>query len=128
MNMDEFINHLFLSHDEFEIKVMEWWSAMGIEEESRIEAIYHQGVEKISSKIGNPYFQGAGERHNTGDIDYHNVYFDEADQALQIALWDRGISIASIMLTGHDADTLKTIQICQLHKIDDLYGEQAPAI
>jgi hypothetical protein len=112
MDTNRVIKQLVSSLDNLEVTIMEWWTGMGSREEKRIERVYHNNIEIISKELGKPYYQGEGERYGAA-TDYHSAYFMDADQALQITLWDRETSVALIMLTGHDADTLKTIQICQ---------------
>ena len=115
MNVNGVIKQLVSSLDDLEVTIIEWWIGMGSIEEKRIETIYHENIEIISKELGNPYYQGEGERYGS-PLDYHSAYFIDADQALNITLWDRATSVALIMITGHDADTLKTIQICQSSK------------
>ena len=111
MDINECIDGLLSSLDELDIEIARYWEESD-EEQAELRELCRQSIETISSKIGKPYYQGLGERQGA-DVDYHRASFFEGSHALFIALWDRGTSVASIIWSGHDADTLQIFHICQ---------------
>jgi hypothetical protein len=112
MDINEGIDRLLSSLDKLDIEIARYWEESD-EEQAELRELCDQSIETISSKIGNqPYYQGLGERQ-LASVDYHGAYFREASHALFIALWDRGISVAAIIWSGHDANTLQIFHVCQ---------------
>ncbi len=111
MEINEGIEQLLSSLDKLDIEISRYWEESD-EEQAELKDLCDRAIETISSKIGKPYYQGLGERRRA-DVDYHGASFREGGHALFIALWDRGTSVASIIWSGHDADTLQIFHICQ---------------
>jgi hypothetical protein len=114
MDINEGIDRLLSSLDELDIEIARYWDESD-EEQAELKELCNLAIETISSKIGKPYYQGLGERRGA-DVDYRGAFFDEGGHALFIALWDRGTSVASIIWSGHDADTLQIFDVCQSFK------------
>jgi hypothetical protein len=73
-------------------------------------AAFQHGIARLSQQLGQLYYVGEGERYGPS-VDYRGAYFFAADQALEIALWQREAETVTLMLTGHDADSLLTLTL-----------------
>lgn len=111
MDINEGIDLLLSYLDKLDIEIARYWEESE-EEQAELRELCDRSIEAICSKLGKPYYQGLGERRGA-EVDYHDAFFCEGDHALFIALWDRETSVASIIWSGHDADTLQIFHICQ---------------
>ena len=114
MNVQDYIERIRTGETFEEEVILEWVEGDGVYE-NEFQNEYKKLIQKLTNELGAFLFTGDGELKK-GIVNYSGGYFEFAESASKITLWPCSENIVALMVTEHDAASLKCIQLASSHR------------